>query len=154
MLALVTWLSSWHRNLKPCCADLVTGEVVDKLMHHREIVRDCSWHPHEQEVRCVLSGMALLNGPQWRLLTCTSFFLRGVCGAQISSYKALNQTNLGLGCLDWPGEVGVAPCAAGLTAIISTLNASEVLARLPAAGDDVLRRVRGALGAVAAGQRR
>ena len=34
-----------------CFADLVTGEVVDKLVHHREIVRDCSWHPHEQEVR-------------------------------------------------------------------------------------------------------
>ncbi len=33
-----------------CAADLVTGEVVDKLVHHREIVRDCSWHPHEQEV--------------------------------------------------------------------------------------------------------
>ena len=38
-----------------CGADLVTGEVVDKLMHHREIVRDCSWHPHEQEVRCALA---------------------------------------------------------------------------------------------------
>ena len=37
-----------------CSADLVTGQIVDRLKHHNQIVRDCSWHPHEQEVRSVL----------------------------------------------------------------------------------------------------
>ncbi len=28
-------------------ADVVTGERVERLRYHREIVRDCSWHPYE-----------------------------------------------------------------------------------------------------------
>lgn len=28
-------------------ADIVTGEVVRKLEYHREVVRDCHWHPDQ-----------------------------------------------------------------------------------------------------------
>lgn len=27
--------------------DIVTGQIVDRLYHHRALVRDCSWHPTE-----------------------------------------------------------------------------------------------------------
>lgn len=33
-----------------CCvlaADIVTGQVVRKLKYHKEVVRDCHWHPDQ-----------------------------------------------------------------------------------------------------------
>ena len=26
--------------------DIVTGKIASKLEYHREVVRDCHWHPH------------------------------------------------------------------------------------------------------------
>lgn len=28
-------------------ADVVTGDIVQKLDYHREVVRDCHWHPDQ-----------------------------------------------------------------------------------------------------------
>lgn len=28
-------------------ADIVTGDIVQKLEYHREVVRDCHWHPDQ-----------------------------------------------------------------------------------------------------------
>lgn len=33
--------------------DLVTGQLVQRLQHHSNLVRDCSWHPHRPELTTV-----------------------------------------------------------------------------------------------------
>ena len=36
-----------------CRWDIVTGEMVQRLSHHKTLVRDCSWHPYEPHLTTV-----------------------------------------------------------------------------------------------------
>lgn len=34
-------------DMSVAAADIVTGGIVQKLEYHREVVRDCHWHPDQ-----------------------------------------------------------------------------------------------------------
>lgn len=45
--------------------DTVTGHVLHELKHHSDVVRDCSWHPHRQQLVSVSwDGSVVEWGPR------------------------------------------------------------------------------------------